>query len=90
MALISIMFKIYNTLSNRKESFESINPGKVSMYTCGPTVYDYIHIGNLRSYVTADLLNRWLTNIGFEVRSIKNITDVGHLTEDDLLQGDSG
>ncbi len=90
MALISIMFKIYNTLSNRKESFEPINPGKVSMYTCGPTVYDYIHIGNLRSYITADLLNRWLTNIGFEVRSIKNITDVGHLTEDDLLQGDSG
>ncbi len=84
------MLKIYNTLSNTKEEFKSINSGKVSMYTCGPTVYDYIHIGNLRSYITADLLNRWLTRLGYEVRSIKNITDVGHLTNDDLFQGDSG
>lgn len=84
------MLKIYNTLSNKKEEFKSINPGKVSMYTCGPTVYDYIHIGNLRSYITADLFNRWLTKIGYEVRNIKNITDIGHLTDDDLLQGDSG
>ena len=84
------MFKIYNTLSRKKEVFVPLNQGKVGLYTCGPTVYDYIHIGNLRSYITADLLNRWLTNLGFEVKSIKNITDVGHLTDDDLLQGDSG
>ncbi len=84
------MLKIYNTLSKKKEIFTPLNPGKVSLYTCGPTVYDYIHIGNLRSYITADLLNRRLTSLGFEVKSIKNITDVGHLTDDDLLQGDSG
>lgn len=60
------------------------------MYVCGPTVYDYIHIGNIRSYVFADTLRRVLEDIGYEVRLIKNITDVGHLTADDIAQGDSG
>jgi len=60
------------------------------MYTCGPTVYDFITIGNLRSYVTPDILRRYLEYIGYEVRQIKNITDVGHLTADDIAQGDTG
>lgn len=82
--------KLYNSLSRKKEEFEPINPGKVGMYVCGPTVYDYIHIGNIRSYLTADILRRYLEYVGFEVRHIENITDVGHLTEDDIAQGDRG
>jgi len=84
------MLKLYNTLTKSKEIFEPIRPGKVGMYTCGPTVYDYIHIGNIRSYMTADILRRYLEYRGYEVRAIKNITDVGHLTEDDIAQADSG
>ena len=82
--------EIYNTLSRKKEEFKPLNPGKVSMYTCGPTVYDFIHIGNIRAYVTSDIIRRYFEYSGFEVRQIKNITDVGHLTEDDINQGDSG
>lgn len=84
------MLKIYNTLTKTKEEFKPINAGKVGMYTCGPTVYDYIHIGNIRAYLTADVLRRYLEYLGYEVRHIKNITDVGHLTEDDIGQGDTG
>ncbi|MEA3323112.1 MAG: cysteine--tRNA ligase [Patescibacteria group bacterium] len=84
------MLKLYNTLTNQKEEFIPIDTGKVSMYSCGPTVYSYIHIGNLRAYLTADILRRYLEYSGFEVRQIKNITDVGHLTDDDVDQGDSG
>jgi len=82
--------KLYNTLSKKKEEFKPINPGKVGMYTCGPTVYNYIHIGNFSSYMLSDIIRRYLEYSGYEVRLIKNITDVGHLTEDDLGQGDSG
>lgn len=84
------MLKIYNTLTKQKEEFESLNPGKVGMYTCGPTVYGYIHIGNVRAYILSDTIRRYLEYIGYEVRLIKNITDVGHLTDDDIAQGDSG
>jgi cysteinyl-tRNA synthetase len=84
------MLKIYNTLTKQKEEFQPINPGKVSMYSCGPTVYSKVHIGNLRAYILADTLRRYLEYKGFEVRHIKNITDVGHLTDDDIAQGDSG
>lgn len=84
------MLKLYNTLSKKKEEFEPLNPGKVGMYTCGPTVYGYIHIGNIRAYLLSDTIRRYLEYIGYEVRLIKNITDVGHLTEDDVAQGDSG
>lgn len=82
--------RLYNTLSKSKELFEPIYPGKVGIYTCGPTVYDFAHIGNLRSYVFADTLRRTLERAGYEVRHIKNITDVGHMTADDIAQGDSG
>ena len=84
------MLKIYNTLTKQKEEFKPINPGKIGMYTCGPTVYDFIHIGNIRAYTTPDVLRRYLEYQGFEVRHIKNITDVGHLTQDDIDQGDTG
>lgn len=86
----SPMLSLHNTLTKKKESFESIHTGKVGIYTCGPTVYGNVHIGNLRSYLTADLLRRVLECLGYEVRHIKNITDVGHLTADDVAQGDTG
>ncbi len=82
--------ELYNTLIKQKEVFEPITAGQVKMYTCGPTVYDYVHIGNLRSYVMADTLRRALESDGLAVEHVKNITDVGHLTADDLGQGDSG
>lgn len=82
--------QLYNTLTKKKEKFVPLHTGKVGMYVCGPTVYDYIHIGNIRAYVFADTLRRVLEDIGYEVRLIKNITDVGHLTADDIAQGDSG
>ncbi|EKE16237.1 MAG: hypothetical protein ACD_11C00024G0005 [uncultured bacterium] len=84
------MLKIYNTLTKQKDEFQPLNPGKVSMYVCGPTVYGNIHIGNIRAYLVPDILRRYLEYNGFEVRMIKNITDVGHLTDDDIAQGDSG
>lgn len=72
----------YNTLTRRKEEFSSLEPGKVRMYTCGPTVYNYAHIGNLRSYVFADVTRRALEYFGYEVPHVMNVTDVGHLTGD--------
>jgi len=84
------MLKLYNTLTKQKEEFRPVNKGKVSIYTCGPTVYYFVHIGNLRAYMLGDILRRYLEYSGYEVRHIKNITDVGHLTEDDIAQGDSG
>lgn len=67
---------IFNTLSRKKEVFEPINPPRVGMYTCGPTVYNYLHIGNWRAYVFADLLKRYLVYSGYEVKHVMNITDV--------------
>ncbi len=84
------MFTIYNTLTNQKEKFKSLHKGKVNFYSCGPTVYDYAHIGNLRTYIFADTVKRVLEFDGYEVKHIMNITDVGHLTDDDLNQADSG
>ncbi len=84
------MISLYNTSVKKKVPFEPITQGKVLMYTCGPTVYDDIHMGNIRAYLTADTLRRILENEGFEVRHIKNITDVGHLTRDTISQGDTG
>lgn len=84
------MLQIYNTLAKTKQEFKPLNAGKVGMYTCGPTVYGYVHIGNIRAYLLADIVRRYLEYTGYEVRMIKNITDVGHLTDDDIAQGDSG
>jgi len=84
------MLKLYNTLTGKKEAFKPINPGKVGFYACGPTVYDYAHIGNLKTFIFEDILRRYLEFSGYEVRYIMNITDVGHLTADDVNQADSG
>lgn len=72
--------KLYNTLSRKIEEFKPINPPKVGMYICGPTVYDYSHIGHSRTYINSDVLIRTLRWLGFTVKSVMNITDVGHLT----------
>jgi cysteinyl-tRNA synthetase len=74
---------LYNTLTRKKEVFKPIKKGFVNMYTCGPTVYKYAHIGNLRTYVFEDILKRVLVYNGFQVQHIMNITDVGHLTSDE-------
>jgi cysteinyl-tRNA synthetase len=74
---------LHNTLSGKKEKFEPIESGKVKIYSCGPTVYDYAHIGNFRSFLLSDLLTRVLKYAGYKVEKVMNITDVGHLTNDD-------
>lgn len=82
--------QIYNTLSRKVEEFKPINPNLVTMYTCGPTVYNYVHIGNFRTYTTADILLRTLKYNGYKIKYIMNITDVGHLTGDNLGDADVG
>lgn len=77
-----IIMKIYNTLTHKVEEFIPNEEGKVKMYTCGPTVYNYAHIGNLRTYIFEDILEKTLRYIGYEVQRCMNITDVGHLTSD--------
>jgi cysteinyl-tRNA synthetase len=79
--------RFYNTFSHRIEPFESIEPGKVSMYNCGPTVYDYAHIGNFKTFVFADVLRRFLELVGYDVHQVMNLTDVGHMTDDALADG---
>ncbi len=76
------MLRIYNTLAKRVEEIEPAEPGKVSMYTCGPTVYRDAHIGNLRTYMMADWIRRALMHHGLQVHHIKNITDVGHMRQE--------
>jgi len=76
------MLKLYNTLTRKKENFVPLQPPLVTMYVCGPTVYNFAHIGNLRTYVFVDLLRRVLEYNGFQIRQVENITDVGHLTSD--------
>ncbi|MBE6595993.1 MAG: cysteine--tRNA ligase, partial [Ruminococcaceae bacterium] len=77
---------LYNTATHKREEFVPVEPGRVGMYTCGPTVYHYAHIGNLRTYIMEDILDRYLRYQGYEVKRVMNITDVGHLSSD----GDTG
>ena len=79
--------QFYNSLSKQTEEFKPIEPGKVKMYSCGPTVYDFAHIGNFRSFLFGDLLRRFLEFAGYDVHHVMNITDVGHMTDD---AGDTG
>ncbi len=74
--------KLYNSLSRKREKIEPHEPGVIRMYTCGPTVYHYAHIGNLRSYIMEDVLERQLKFNGYDVKRVMNITDVGHLASD--------
>ncbi|MBL7941478.1 MAG: cysteine--tRNA ligase, partial [Flavobacteriales bacterium] len=73
---------IYNSLTRQKEKFEPIVPGHVGLYVCGPTVYSDVHLGNVRTFTTFDVVYRYLSFIGYKVRYVRNITDVGHLTGD--------
>jgi len=73
---------IYNTLSGQKELFSPINEGQVGMYVCGPTVYNSVHLGNCRTFISFDLAYRYLLHLGYKVRYVRNITDVGHLESD--------
>ena len=80
------MLKVYNTLTREKEELQPIKSGIVTMYSCGPTVYNYAHIGNLRTYVFMDMLRRAIKYNGLKIKGVMNVTDVGHLLSD----GDEG
>ena len=79
--------RVTNTLTRKKELFEPINPPFVGMYVCGPTVYSDVHLGNVRTFLSFDVINRYLQHLGYKVRYVRNITDVGHL-EDDMDEGE--
>ncbi len=79
--------RFYNTLTHQVEDFQPLAPPRVALYTCGPTVYDFATIGNFRSFLFADLLRRFLELVGYRVDQVMNLTDVGHMTEDDLADG---
>ena len=85
--------QLYNSLSHKKEEFVPNHPDIVKMYTCGPTVYHFAHIGNLRTYIMEDVLEKYLRYCGYNVKRVMNITDVGHLSsdadtgEDKMLKG---
>lgn len=78
---------LYNTISRKKEKFNPIHPSMVGMYVCGPTVYSDVHLGNCRTFVSFDLIFRYLLHLGYKVRYVRNITDAGHL-EGDRDEGD--
>src|SRR5258706_16050009 len=84
----TVAMKIYNTLTRRIEEIVPIDAGKIKMYSCGPTVYRYIHIGNLRTFTMADWLRRTFEYRGLEVLHIKNITDVGHMRQEMVDRGE--
>src|SRR3546814_6435535 len=83
----SDLLVLYNTLTRGKEKFEPLNPPFVGMYVCGPTVYSDVHLGNVRTFVSFDLIFRYLRHLGYKVRYVRNITDAGHL-EGDNDEGD--
>ncbi|MDI9311359.1 MAG: cysteine--tRNA ligase [Limnohabitans sp.] len=89
MALFqSNQIKVYNTLSGEKEVFEPIHNGNVGMYVCGPTVYSNVHLGNVRTFMSFDVIYRYLLHLGYNVRYVRNITDAGHLTDDGNVEND--
>ena len=73
---------VYNSITRTKEPFQSIHEGRVGLYVCGPTVYNEVHLGNCRTFMSFDLLYRYLLYLGYKVRYVRNITDVGHLVGD--------
>jgi cysteinyl-tRNA synthetase len=85
---MGIAVRLYSTLTRRKEELRPQEPGRVGIYTCGPTVYRYAHVGNLRTYLLADVLCRALEYLGHQVTQVLNITDVGHLTDDQFDRGE--
>jgi cysteinyl-tRNA synthetase len=87
---IEMSLRVYNTLTKEKEVFEPLEPGVVRMYVCGPTVYGHPHLGHAKSYISFDVIYRYLMYKGYQVRYVQNITDVGHLTEDTEGMADEG
>jgi len=79
--------KIYNSLSKSKELFTPVTEGRVGMYVCGPTVYSNVHLGNVRTFMSFDMVFRYLLHLGYKVRYVRNITDAGHL-ENDAEEGE--
>src|SRR3712207_1280788 len=79
--------RFYNTLTHQLEPFAPLEPPRVTMYNCGPTVYDFAHLGNFRSFLFADVLRRFLELAGYRVDQVMNLTDVGHMTDDQLADG---
>ena len=78
----AVPLKLFNSLTRQLEVFQPVHPGEARVYSCGPTVYNYPHIGNMRAYVFADVLGRTLAFKGYKLTHVINITDVGHLTDD--------
>ncbi|MEX0741463.1 MAG: hypothetical protein WD079_01615, partial [Phycisphaeraceae bacterium] len=79
--------QFYNSLGHQLQPFTPVETGLVRMYHCGPTVYDFAHIGNFRAFVFADIIRRYFEFLGIKVQQVMNITDVGHMTEDQLADG---
>ncbi|POS02900.1 cysteinyl-tRNA synthetase [Flavobacterium croceum DSM 17960] len=80
--------KIYNTLTSEKSTFKPIHAGHIGMYVCGPTVYSNVHLGNVRTFMSFDVIYRYLIHLGYKVRYVRNITDAGHLTDDGDVDND--
>ena len=80
--------KIYNSLSGEKETFEPIHEGAIGMYVCGPTVYSNVHLGNVRTFMSFDVIYRYFIHLGYNIRYVRNITDAGHLTDDGNVDND--
>ncbi|HYT26615.1 MAG TPA: cysteine--tRNA ligase, partial [Actinomycetota bacterium] len=82
------MLRLTNTLTRTREPVRPRTPGLLRMYSCGPTVYRYMHVGNLRSFLVPDLVRRVLESEGVEVDHVQNVTDVGHMTDEELDRGE--
>lgn len=80
--------KVYNTLTKDKQDFTPLHEGKIGMYVCGPTVYSNVHLGNVRTFMSFDMIYRYLQHLEFDVRYVRNITDAGHLTDDGNVEND--
>jgi len=80
--------KIYNSITGEKEVFKPINEGTIGMYVCGPTVYSNVHLGNVRTFMSFDVIYRYLLHLEYKVRYVRNITDAGHLTDDGDVDND--
>lgn len=80
--------KVYNTLTSDKQDFKPLHEGRIGMYVCGPTVYSNVHLGNVRTFMSFDVIYRYLLHLGYNVRYVRNITDAGHLTDDGNVEND--
>ncbi|MFC4816900.1 cysteine--tRNA ligase [Flavobacterium sp. GCM10023249] len=80
--------QVYNTISGEKETFTPLHEGNIGMYVCGPTVYSHVHLGNVRTFMSFDMIYRYFLHLGYNVRYVRNITDAGHLTDDGNVEND--